>query len=408
MSHIRTYFAIVFFALIGFNVSYAQSNDTLLLDLASLSSIYNADNQTLTFPVLHLGESTNIHSIDLWFQFNLEKLNYNISLNPQSDLDVYSHYNTNNQFLSSTASTESIESFVQTNSSLWEYQFTMNNPCSELVTADFFELHGLVNGVPCIVVVNNPNIIYDEISIDSSEPHCTNSGINFSYSNQINGQMIDNYNWNFGSTNSTDQNPEISFPFPGIFNPTVELTTEAGCTYLIATEVILIPSPDVEFTWNGTLQNEPITFINSSSISDGVISTYAWDFGDGNSSLETNPEHIYSSASIFSVSLTATSALGCTMTLTEQISISSSNNEFNSSNSLLLYPNPTTNILHLSAQKITSIKIFDCTGRIVPVNIFRLGTNQMDIDTSAMENGIYTIAIASSDVSRTASFIIQK
>jgi len=64
-----------------------------------------------------------------------------------------------------------------------------------------------------------------------------------------------------------------------------------------------------------TAGRAPITINFSSSDSfdtDGQIVSYNWDFGDGTSSTEANPTHIYNSAGRFTAKLTVTDNLGAT------------------------------------------------------------------------------------------------
>ncbi|HRP54331.1 MAG TPA: PKD domain-containing protein, partial [Fluviicola sp.] len=57
----------------------------------------------------------------------------------------------------------------------------------------------------------------------------------------------------------------------------------------------------------------PAQFINISSYDAPLL--YTWDFGEGGSSTETNPLHIYEHAGTYSVQLTAISTIGCIDTL---------------------------------------------------------------------------------------------
>ena len=63
------------------------------------------------------------------------------------------------------------------------------------------------------------------------------------------------------------------------------------------------------------------TFTDSSSDSDGSISSYSWDFGDGNSSTDANPVHNYAAAGTYSVSLTVTDNEGASDTETQSVTV---------------------------------------------------------------------------------------
>jgi serine protease AprX len=52
------------------------------------------------------------------------------------------------------------------------------------------------------------------------------------------------------------------------------------------------------------------TFTDTSSDSDGSVVSWAWDFGDGNTSTAQNPVHTYTTANTYTVSLTVTDDVG--------------------------------------------------------------------------------------------------
>ena len=65
------------------------------------------------------------------------------------------------------------------------------------------------------------------------------------------------------------------------------------------------------------------TFSSSgSSDPDGTIASYAWTFGDGDTSTAANPSHTYDVAGTYGVTLTVTDDDGATTSLTKQVSVS--------------------------------------------------------------------------------------
>jgi chitinase len=74
-----------------------------------------------------------------------------------------------------------------------------------------------------------------------------------------------------------------------------------------------------------SLVNNAINFSSlGSSDSDGTITDYLWDFGDGQTSTEQNPSHVYTSTGSFSVSLKVTDNQGAEDTATTTATITDS------------------------------------------------------------------------------------
>ena len=69
-----------------------------------------------------------------------------------------------------------------------------------------------------------------------------------------------------------------------------------------------------------------IHFTDTSTCQDGVLQSWQWDFGDGNSSTLRNPSHQYSVANNYTVSLTVTDDSGSPGTLSKRISVKPSPN----------------------------------------------------------------------------------
>jgi len=79
------------------------------------------------------------------------------------------------------------------------------------------------------------------------------------------------------------------------------------------------PVANFTFTTSGLTAN----FTDSSTDSDGSISSRSWTFGDGGTSTATNPSHTYAANGTYSVSLTVTDNGGATNTKTQSVTVSS-------------------------------------------------------------------------------------
>ncbi|HKL71158.1 MAG TPA: PKD domain-containing protein, partial [Marinilabiliaceae bacterium] len=118
------------------------------------------------------------------------------------------------------------------------------------------------------------------------------------------------YSWEFGDgSTSTAENPQTTYHTAGEF--TVKLTvTDEISSYSTTKEAYIKvgEKPTAYFTYNGPSEDcIPFltTFKNESSDSSESDLTYTWSFGDGERSLEEQPEHTYNTAGVYNVTLVA-------------------------------------------------------------------------------------------------------
>ncbi|AQP46315.1 hypothetical protein BW730_00745 [Tessaracoccus aquimaris] len=78
-------------------------------------------------------------------------------------------------------------------------------------------------------------------------------------------------------------------------------------------------APSAEFVTN--IQERRVTFAGTGTDPDGTIASYAWDFGDGQSSAEQNPTHVFTADGKFSVKLTVTDNRGATGSVTHDVTV---------------------------------------------------------------------------------------
>jgi len=118
------------------------------------------------------------------------------------------------------------------------------------------------------------------------------------------------YYWEFGDgETSTKSVIEKAYTLPGTYE--VKLTVWKGKTTDSNTETIIVsqdPSPVACFTMSSTTikVGEEIAFTSCSQKAD----TYAWDFGDGNTSSLENPTHVFTKAGNFTVKLVVSNLSG--------------------------------------------------------------------------------------------------
>ena len=120
------------------------------------------------------------------------------------------------------------------------------------------------------------------------------------------------YQWDFGDGGSSDlANPDYTYTTSGTYNATLTVTDNDNNQASDSSVVNVSAGNEAPIAQvNGPFEeyvNTSIAFSSVGSIdNDGTITSYFWDFGDGNSSTQANPTHTYQTASTYTVELTVT------------------------------------------------------------------------------------------------------
>jgi PKD repeat protein len=116
------------------------------------------------------------------------------------------------------------------------------------------------------------------------------------------------WDWDFGGKEtSTEKDPVIRLKDEGTYDVKLTLRYRDGTTKTY-TKSIEISDPKANFTWSPDIQieGEAVQFKDLSSSLSSKISTWLWDFGDGSTSKEQNPKHVYYDDGTYKVTLTVT------------------------------------------------------------------------------------------------------
>jgi len=155
--------------------------------------------------------------------------------------------------------------------------------------------------------------VYDPPVADfSATPLVTPVGSNIAFTDESTGN-VNSWLWDFGDGNtSTDQNPVHAYTDGafvgdfGVFTVTLTVTGYGGQDQKVRTDYITIyevPTADFVASPREGFVTLPVDFVSSTT---GVINSYLWEFGDGETSTEANPAHDYTSPGTYGVSLTVT------------------------------------------------------------------------------------------------------
>lgn len=243
----------------------------------------------------------------------------------------------------------------------------------------------------------NPDIGADEFMGDVSELIgedeyliCANSSVTLGNA-PINGVS---YSWASGETTS-----EITVNTPGQY--IVTATTACG-TFIDTVLVNIKPATVADFSIaNGV--GLAVSLANNSTNALG----YSWDFGDGNSSTEFEPTHIYTQGGNYVIQLTVYGECD-TVTTTQVYNAEALSTEDVVNIGVKLFPNPATDNVTLTFDadlSNSSLKVYDVTGKVVYITSTESAMNTIVIPVSNLNTGIYTIQMTSKEVNHSLKFV---
>ena len=203
---------------------------------------------------------------------------------------------------------------------------------------------------------------------------------------------------------TSEATPTILAQNPGLY--TVTATTVCGSA-MSSIEIVNIPDAVADFTTSSSYVTGVFT-----STSTGTIDTYSWDFGDGSTSTEENPLHVFTSPGYHFVTLTVTGPCG-TSTYTDSILlelVDIDENQLN--NSLTIYPNPNggqfTMTVSLEGASNVSATLVDARGMVIwnteMKNINGNASEEVDVDVAP---GIYFMKVSVDDITTLRKVLVE-
>ncbi|HEX2607227.1 MAG TPA: PKD domain-containing protein, partial [Flavisolibacter sp.] len=162
-----------------------------------------------------------------------------------------------------------------------------------------------------------PNPIVRFTADDSTG--CLPFPVQFSNQSTTSKGTIDSWTWDFGDgTTSMLEQPKHIYSNAGAYNVTLKAINNFGCVGSAAKLSYIKTFDGVKASFQHSLNNPcqvpaAVSFNNMTTGHSGL--TYLWNFGDGNTSEEANPVHIYTKKGFYTVKLVAVSPQGCRDTL---------------------------------------------------------------------------------------------
>lgn len=202
------------------------------------------------------------------------------------------------------------------------------NPVHHYITADTFAVHCIAtSNMKCKDTASRKTIVHSHSEptasfIINDSAQCI-SGNNFLFTNTstISSGTISQV-WDFGDTNISNAFSPVHRYFNyDTFRAKLLVISDYGCKDSIYKTVIISPMPKADFTFplnEQCLNINSFSFYDRSGIIYGLVNRFAWDFGDGKTSVLQNPAHIFKTYDTFNVRLVAFSSEGCPDTSIKQ------------------------------------------------------------------------------------------
>ena len=206
-----------------------------------------------------------------------------------------------------------------------EYQSTTSGAASHTFTnnGQYNIILQVTNAAGCIsghteyLAVTPPSVIIHEVAPASASGTC-NQPITKTLAWNPPVAALQSWTWDFGDgTTSTDPSPTHTWTQPGQYAATLHWTDVNGCSGVSnAIPLLISPPMNLDFSTTPTTVcvGSQVNF-SSPSLDAAKASSVIWNYGDGASGSQAY--HIYSQAGLFTVTLNAANAGGCTATVTK-------------------------------------------------------------------------------------------
>ncbi|OFY70837.1 MAG: hypothetical protein A3G23_11995 [Bacteroidetes bacterium RIFCSPLOWO2_12_FULL_37_12] len=245
---------------------------------------------------------------------------------------------------------------------------------------------------PASVVITEPALLQSNVTVSNAS--CDNSQDGNIALSTSGGTTPYSFNWSNSATTEINSNL-------GVGNYSVTITDSNGCT--LETNNISVAFSEVPpvAIFGYTSDELTVTFIDSSS---GAIN-YLWNFGDGDTSIDSAPVHTYSAEGDYSVSMNVTNACGTdvetkiiTVKTTKVENLNKAGND-----GFVLYPVPASDKLIIQSENpetIEEITLFNIHGKkekTVRVNTLVNNNSRKNMEVSLTEipAGSYIVRIKS-------------
>jgi gliding motility-associated-like protein len=180
--------------------------------------------------------------------------------------------------------------------------------------------HGCVNAA--LTSTASARVTPNPVAAFTADNACEDSVVVFNNRSSIAEGALASFKWYFGDGDSSLANsPTHKYAGPGTYTVRLVAVSDNGCTGEISKTVTVYDDPIAAFTTANVCKNADLVLTDGSSVANGTITGWFWEFGDGTTSSAQNPTHRYAAAGNYDVTLTVTTNNGCSSSITREVTI---------------------------------------------------------------------------------------
>lgn len=153
---------------------------------------------------------------------------------------------------------------------------------------------------------------------------CEGQPVQFTNASTISDASTMSYEWNFNTPigpSTTLENPAYTYTSTNSYSVTLEAKSNNGCINDTLIVVSIDENPAANFSFTNDCINTGIAFGNQSFVGSGMITSWTWNFGNGNTSNLENVVESFGTAGTYNVNLTVATSQGCSGTVTKPVTI---------------------------------------------------------------------------------------
>ena len=154
---------------------------------------------------------------------------------------------------------------------------------------------------------------------------CTGFDCGFTDGSTDSDGSVAGWQWDFGDGSSADlQHPSHTYAGDGVYPVTLRVTDDDGAEASVSKQVTVGTPPNAAPTaaFTSSCTGLGCAFTDQSADTDGNITAWHWDFGEGSSAEVQNPSHTYSTDGSYTVTLTVTDDDGDQTSVSNPVTVS--------------------------------------------------------------------------------------